>query len=32
MHERVYPALEYEVIKLPKLTVDKRADFVLAKL
>jgi predicted ATPase len=30
--ERVYPTLEYEVIMLPKVTVDKRADFVLAEL
>jgi predicted ATPase len=30
--QRVYPALGYEVIMLPKVTVDQRADFVLAEL
>ena len=30
--ERVYPALEYEVIMLPKVNVKERADFVLTEL
>jgi predicted ATPase len=30
--EQVYPALGYEVIKLPRTTVTERADFVLAAL
>ena len=30
--EQVYPALGYEVIRLPKTTVTERADFVLAAL
>jgi predicted ATPase len=30
--EQVYPALGYEVIRLPKATVPERADFVLAAL
>lgn len=30
--EQVYPALEYEVIMLPKVSVKERADFVLTEL
>src|SRR5438874_6620570 len=30
--EQVYPALGYEVIRLPKTTITERADFVLAAL